>query len=114
MSSDPASYGQSALPDDAVRSLRDSLERHLADSSNHDELSAAVRRFSREARDRRLPPERVLSQLHELLDAVIAQAPSSIEERRSLRARLVSLCIEHYYAVGLVVSAAISYLRKAQ
>lgn len=116
MSSDPtASHGHDALPADAVRSLRESLERHLTDSSNHDELTAAVRRFSREARDRRLPPERVLAQLHDLLDDVVACAPSSsIDERRSLRARLVSLCIEHYFAVGLVMSAALACMRKAQ
>ncbi len=100
---------------ETARKLRELLARHLEIALDEDELTEAVRDFAHEARARRIPPEKLLKQLHALWDEVIeSRRPASAQERRRLRERLIALCIEHYFAVGLLVTAAAgAWLRRA-
>jgi hypothetical protein len=94
------------LSSESVDALRDALRQYLDGRMADEQLHLALRQIAREARERGVPPERVLISLHQVWDGLMAeQRLSTREERQRLLGRLVSLCIENYFAVGLIVCA---------
>jgi hypothetical protein len=69
-------------------------------------LQVALRHIARESRDRGVPPEKVLISLHQVWDELMTeQRISTKDERQKLLGRLVTLCVEHYFAVSIIVCA---------
>jgi hypothetical protein len=63
--------------------------------------------MAREARERNIPPERLLVCLNEIWESVIsALQPASREERLNLRGRLITLCVESYFTMSVLVAVA--------
>lgn len=94
------------MSSESVDALRDALREYLDGHMADDQLQLALRRIAHEARDRGVPPEKVLVSLHQVWDGLMAeQRISTREERQKQLGRFVSLCIEAYFAVGLIVCA---------
>jgi hypothetical protein len=94
------------LSSESVGALRDALREYLDGTMADEQLQVALRDIAREARDRGVPPEKVLIALHQVWDELMAeQRIATRDERQKLLSRLVTLCVEHYFAVSLLVCA---------
>ena len=95
---------EDAVPPQVLDSLRAALLLELETPELADgQLPRALHAFVEEARDRGLRAEQVLVQLHTVWDSVTdSRALANAREQKSLRERLVTMCIEHYYRAVLV------------
>jgi hypothetical protein len=107
-SSDPAAE----LSPEVVAALRHALRAHLATGSVDGELKNALRSAGKEARERRIAPERLLVQLHQIWDDLLDdRAIGTRQDRQKLLGRVITMCLEQYYTIGLVACMTGALLR---
>ena len=84
---------------DAVLALREALGRRLAGDSTDGDVRQALRRLSHEARANGLHGEQVVIVLKQMWNELAGRSETlAADERRQTLERLVTLCIEEYYA----------------
>ncbi len=84
---------------DTMAALREAIRRHLAGPSTDRQLREALHRLSDEARAKGLRAEHLII----LLKQVWRELPEALQtvepqEQQQVLARLVTLCIDEYYA----------------
>ena len=84
---------------EAVLALREALDRRLAGDSTDGDVRQALRRLSDEARANGLHGEQVVIVLKQMWNELAGRSETlAADERRQTLERLVTLCIEEYYA----------------
>lgn len=103
MSQVPRTPDEGAVPPQVLDALRDALVLQLERPELADgQLPLALHAFVDAARARGLRAERVLVHLHTVWDSVTdSRGIANPREQKSLRERLVTMCIEHYYQAAL-------------
>lgn len=96
--SDSSPPPQVSLSSDTIDRLRAALTDFAGGAAHDDDLRAALRLVSADARARVVPPEEVLVQLKRLWHALPARDPrrGAADDTPSLQ-RVVTMCIEEYY-----------------
>lgn len=93
----PSALG--ALSEETQAQLLAALERFVAGSGDEGALGDALRRVTREARERRVAPEQLMIAFKALWDRLPAvQATGDPHVRARLRERLITASIREYFA----------------
>ena len=88
-----------AVSGETLETVREAIRRHLSPQAADSHLRTALRRLSAEARAKGLQAEQVVILLKQMWGELpeVSQ-PLAPDERRHLLERLVTLCIQEYYA----------------
>jgi hypothetical protein len=88
------------LEPDTVDALRATFAAGIQLGRHDPELGLVLQRAAREARDKQIPPERLLVALKTIWNSILATnvPPPATDETLLLQA-LVSRCIQEYYAL---------------
>ena len=88
-----------ALSDETQATLLAALDRFVAGGGDDGALGGALRTVTREARERRIPPEQLMLAFKALWDRLPAvQATGDPRMRAQLRERLITASIREYFA----------------
>lgn len=85
--------------EDAFHPLRTAIEQRLRGADVTDDLRDALRALQRQARERALFVEDILVPLRALLQSLPeVQRLEDAQERTRLMERIITMCVEEYYA----------------
>lgn len=88
------------LEPDTVDALRATFATGIQLGRHDPELGLVLQRAAREARDKQIPPERLLVALKTIWNSILAtNAPPPATDETLLLQALVSRCIQEYYAL---------------
>jgi hypothetical protein len=92
--------GDAILSPESRVALRDAFQRHLSDRSGtaDSQISEALGRICKEARRDQIPPERLLVAFKGIWGSLPEVRRLPLDEATDEVRRLVTLCIERYYA----------------
>jgi hypothetical protein len=93
-----SSPGPASLADETIAAVRAAIVRYVDTPSHGDELRAALRAMSDEARDKAMYPEQLLIVLKDIWYALpaVRRIDEPADQIRLLQ-RVVTMCIKEYY-----------------
>ena len=98
MAFDSSQNPPSRLSDDTTQSVRVALRGYL-DSGSASEVQQALVQLAAEARDKSMPPERVLIALKEIWNSLPeVRVMADTDHQIRLLQRVVTMCIKEYYS----------------